>query len=241
MPANSKRSKEAEILSSYNIALSVDCVVFGYDNVDHDLKILLIKSETEAFKGKWSLLGDLVEEHESLKTAAKRILKKRTGLENVYLEQVEAFSDPKRHPSGRVVTIAYYSLIQIEDYKIDLNQLDLVAQWHSVSNVRKLAFDHNEILKVCLKQLKKGLRESPVGFSLLPKKFSLKQLQNLYEVVLDIDIDKRNFRRKLRTNDILLQLNETQKAVTHRPAVLYKFDKKKYKKLIKEGKRFNIP
>ncbi len=241
MPANTREKSTAEILNEHSVAMSVDCVVFGYDDTDGDLKVLLIKSETKEFKDQWSLLGDLVLPTESLNTAATRILKKRTGIEKVYLEQVEAFSAPDRHPAGRVVTIAYYSLIKIEDYELNVEKLDLEAQWHSLRKIKKLAFDHKDILKICIKRLRRGLQESPVGFSMLPNKFSLKQLQNLYEAVLGIELDRRNFRRKLRNNDILIELGETQKSVTHRPAELYAFDKKKYKKLLAEGKRFSIP
>ena len=228
-------------LKNYSVALSVDCVVFGYDDVDKDLKILLIRSETKEYKDQWSLLGDLVLPKEGLHNAAVRILKKRTGMENIYLEQVAAFGTPDRHPRGRVVTIAYYSLIRIKDYSLNVEKLDLEARWHSIQSIGKLAFDHNEILETCYERLKKGLQERPVGFSMLPKKFSLRQLQNLYEVVLGIEVDRRNFRRKLRSHNVLVELPESQTGVMHRPAKLYRFDDAKYQKLLKKGKTFNIP
>ena len=228
-------------LKEFSVALSVDCVVFGYDDDDKDLKILLIRSETREYKGQWSLLGDLVFPQEDLNAAAVRILKKRTGMENIYLEQVQAFGTPDRHPRGRVVTIAYYSLIRIKDYSLNVEKLDLEARWHSIQDIAQLAFDHTEILSTCYEQLKKGLKERPVGFSMLPKKFSLRQLQNLYEIVLDIEVDRRNFRRKLRSHNILVELSEIQEGVTHRPAKLYAFDNSKYQQLLKAGKTFNIP
>ncbi|MFK8103491.1 MAG: NUDIX domain-containing protein [Saprospiraceae bacterium] len=236
-----KEIKGYRDLNNFSVALSVDCVVFGYDDEDKDLKILLIRSETQEYRDQWSLLGDLVLPQEDLNDAAVRILKKRTGLENVYLEQVETFGRPNRHPRGRVVTIAYYSLIRIKDYSLNVEKLDLEARWHSIQDIRKLAFDHNEILNTCYERLKKGLQERPVGFSMLPKKFSLRQLQNLYEVVLKIEVDRRNFRRKLRSHDVLVELPEIQKGVTHRPAKLYAFDNSKYEQLLKAGKTFNIP
>ncbi len=236
-----KEIKGYRDLKNFSVALSVDCVVFGYDDEDKDLKILLIRSETQEYRDQWSLLGDLVLPQEDLNDAAVRILNKRTGLENVYLEQVETFGRPDRHPRGRVVTIAYYSLIRIKDYSLNVEKLDLEARWHSIQDIRELAFDHNEILNTCYERLKKGLQERPVGFSMLPKKFSLRQLQNLYEVVLKIEVDRRNFRRKLRSHDVLVELPEIQKGVTHRPAKLYAFDNSKYEQLLKAGKTFNIP
>ena len=228
-------------LKNHLVALSVDCVVFGYDNADKNLKVLLIKSETKEFQGSWSLLGDLVSPKEELNDAAIRILKKRTGMQDVYLEQVSVFGAPTRHPAGRVVTIAYYSLIKIEDYHLNIKKPDLEARWHSIGEIGQLAFDHNEILELCYDRLKKGLQERPVGFSMLPKKFSLKQLQNLYEVVLNVEVDRRNFRRKLRNHNILVELPEIQEGVTHLPAKLYTFDRSKYHELLAKGKTFNIP
>ncbi len=236
-----KTNHSSEELKNQALALSVDCVVFGYDHDDNDLKILLIKTETEEFKGQWSLLGDLISPSENLNDAAIRILKKRTGMEDVYLEQVETFGNTSRHPRGRVVTVAYYSLIKIEDYILNIEKLDLEARWHSITEVKHLAFDHYEILHTCYNRLKRGLRERPVGFSMLPKKFTLQQLQDLYEVVLHIKLDRRNFRRKLQAYDILVKLPESQTGVNHRPAKYYAFDQAKYEELIKQGKTFRIP
>lgn len=228
-------------LGDFSLAMSVDCVVFGYEEEREDLKVLLIRSETKEYKGQWSLLGDLVHPLEDLNSAANRVLKKRTGLTDVYLEQVEVFSEPSRHPRGRVVTVAYYSLVKIKDYELNIGKLDLETRWVPIEKVKSLAFDHNEILTTCLERLQRGLREKPIGFSLLPEKFSLKQLQNLYETILNFDFDRRNFRRKLKSLDVLLELDETQQDVAHRPAKLYSFDKEKYQGLIESGKHFYIP
>ena len=235
-----KTNYSSEELKKRSLTLSVDCVVFGYDHDDNDLKILLIKTETKEFKGQWSLLGDLILPTEGLNAAATRILKKRTGMENVYLEQVETFGKHDRHPRGRVVTVAYYSLIKIEDYILNVEKLDLEARWHSINEVKELAFDHNKILRTCYNRLKRGLQERPVGFSMLPKKFTLQQLQDLYEVVMDIKLDRRNFRRKLSNQNILLELSESQTGVNHRPAKFYAFDSEKYATMLREGKRFRI-
>src|SRR6201996_3577479 len=171
------------------IGISVDCVIFGFD--DNELKVLLIKSDFEKYKNKWSLLGDLVNNHEDLDEAAYRILRQRTGMDDVYLEQVKAFGEVSRHPAARVVTIAYCSLINIEHHQLKI--LDNELHWHRVTTLSDMAFDHRRILDVCYEWLQKRIQEHPLGFSLLPKKFSLRELQNLYEAILDVKLDRRNF------------------------------------------------
>ncbi len=221
----------------FKSAFTADCVIFGYDN--EDLKVLTIECDMDPFMGMLSLLGDFVESEETLDEAAKRIVKFCTGNEDIYLEQVKSFSKPHRHPLGRVITVAYYSLVQIgqtEMSDVAGNHL----KWVSVKDIDEMAFDHKEILEQCLYQLRKSLREKPIGFELLPKKFSLKQLQKLYEVVLEMELDKRNFRRKLRSLNILIDLEEHQVEVSHRPAKLYKFDEKSFEKKLSSGLKFEI-
>src|SRR5262245_8360956 len=167
-------------IESFNIAISIDCVIFGYEN--KELKVLLIKSDLEEFSGLYSLLGDLVRPDEDLDSASYRILQERTGMEDVYLEQVHTFGSTDRHPSGRVITTAYYSLIDSKHQKLRLNNNDL--HWHSVKNIKKLAFDHKIILDTCLSRLREQVMEHPVIFNLLPEKFSLRELQELYEAIL---------------------------------------------------------
>jgi len=221
-----------------DLKLSVDCVIFGYD--ENNLKVLLMESDMPQFKDKLSLVGDLVEEDETLRQAAAKVLYRSTNLQDVYLEQVEAFSSLDRHPLGRVITIAYYSLIKIADYKI-IDSKGRKLRWVPMNSIVDMAFDHKLILQKCYETLKKRVRECPIGFNLLPKKFSLKQLQKLYETVLQIDMDKRNFRRKLKSLDVLIDLNENQDAVSHRPAKLYSFNHERYDQLInKDGFRFEI-
>ncbi len=215
--------KTAEIekishLDYFNIAISVDCVIFGYD--DKDLKVLLIKSDLEEFEGLYSLLGDLVRPDEDLEAASYRILKERTGLDDVYLEQVQAFGSLDRHPSGRVITIAYYSLIDIRNHKLKLENNEL--HWHSVKTIKKLAFDHKLILDNCLMRLQQQVMENPVVFNLLPEKFSLRELQELYEAILGYELDRRNFRKKISIKDWLTDINEMETDVPHRPGKLYK-------------------
>lgn len=217
---------QSEVENSNRIALSVDCIIFGFDEAK--LKVLLIRSDLKKFAGKWSLLGDLVFPKEDLDAAAYRILKQRTGLSDVYLEQVSTFGTVNRHPAGRVVTVAYCSLINVQHHK--LNILDNELHWHDIKNVTDLAFDHQQIFDTCLKQLQKRVQEHPLGFNLLPKKFSLRDLQNLYEAILDIKMDRRNFRKKFFSMDFLIDLNEMEQDVPHRPGKLYKFNYEKYEK-----------
>jgi 8-oxo-dGTP diphosphatase len=208
-------------LDYFNIAISVDCVIFGYDN--KELKVLLIKSDLEEFSGLYSLLGDLIRPDEDLESASYRVLYERTGMEDVYLEQVHTFGSIGRHPSGRVITTAYYSLIDINHHRMRLNHNDL--HWHSVNDIKELAFDHKSILDTCLKRLRQQVMEHPVVFNLLPEKFSLRELQDLYQAILDIDLDRRNFRKKIAIKDWLIDLNEMENDVPHRPGKLYALKK----------------
>jgi 8-oxo-dGTP diphosphatase len=210
----------------FKIALSIDCVIFGFD--ENELKVLLIKCNINEYKNKWSLLGDLVKPDEDLATSSYRILKDRTGLENVYLEQVHTFGDVERHPAGRVITIAYYSLVNIKDVQLKLSENEL--HWHSVNDITEMAFDHKRILDTCLKQLQEKVMEHPVVFKLLPKKFSLRELQCLYEDILGTKLDRRNFRKKFFMMDWLIDLGELEEDVPHRPGKLYKFNQAKFAK-----------
>jgi 8-oxo-dGTP diphosphatase len=211
-------------LDYFNIAISVDCVIFCYDN--KELKVLLIKSDLEEFSGLYSLLGDLVRPDEDLESASYRVLEDRTGLEDVYLEQVHTFGSIGRHPSGRVITTAYYSLIDITHHKLNLSHNDL--HWHNVNDIKKLAFDHQQILTTCLHRLRSQITEHPVAFNLLQDKFSLRELQEVYEAILDVKLDRRNFRKKIAVKDWLQDLNEMESNLSHRPGKLYSL-KEQYK------------
>jgi 8-oxo-dGTP diphosphatase len=199
--------------------VSVDCVIFGF--ADDELKVLLIKSDLEVYKDKWSLLGDLVRPSEDLESASYRVLKDRTGLSDVYLEQVSTFSAINRHPGGRVITTAYYSLVNIKDHQLKLAHNEL--HWHPVNELSGLAFDHDQILQTCLHRLRRQIIENPIVFNLLPEKFSLRELQSLYEAILNTKMDRRNFRKKLFLMDWLIDLEEFETQVSHRPGKLYKF------------------
>ena len=217
---------QSEVQSSNRIALSVDCVIFGFD--ENKLKVLLIRSDLKKYQGKWSLLGDLVTQHEDLDAAAYRILKQRTGLDDVYLEQVHTFGAVNRHPAGRVVTTTYCSLINVRHHKLKI--LDNELHWHDAQSVMDLAFDHQQIFVTCYQWLQKRIQEHPLGFNLLPKKFSLRDLQNLYEAILDTKMDRRNFRKKFFAMDFLIDIEEMEQDVPHRPGKLYKFNYEKYEK-----------
>ena len=217
---------QSEVQSINRVALSVDCVIFGFD--ENKLKVLLIRSDLKKYQSKWSLLGDLVKPEEDLDASAYRVLKQRTGLNDLYLEQVHTFGEVTRHPAGRVVTVAYCSLINIQHHRLKI--LDNELHWHEIENVTDLAFDHQKIFEACYVWLQKRVQEHPLGLSLLPNKFSLRELQNLYEAILNIKLDRRNFRKKFFSMDFLVDMGENEQNVPHRPGRLYKFDYEKYEK-----------
>lgn len=219
-----------DIRNYFGFAVSVDCVIFGFD--ENTLKVLLIKSDLPEFQEQWSLLGDLVGLDEDLDTASYRVLKERTGLENLYLEQVHTFSAVDRHPAGRVVSAAYFSLINVKHYHLRQNDNEL--NWHAVSDLQTMAFDHKLILDTCLKRLQKKVQEEPIIFNLLEKKFSLRELQCLYEAILGIKLDRRNFRKKFFSTGLLLDVNEMEENVPHRPGKLYSFNQANYSKSSKD-------
>lgn len=224
----------------FKTAFSVDNVIFGFDS--GNLKVLLIKRGVTPYKGLWALPGDLVYPNEDLDSAAGRILFELTGLRKVFLEQVHAFGAVNRHPLGRVITIAYYSLIKIDQFEFPTSEFASEVAWHEVSTNRelKLAFDHNQILKACFYELKSKIKTRPIGFELLPQKFTLTELQSLYEAILEQNLDKRNFRKKILGTKLLRDLNEIQENVSHRPARLYSFDSEHYKQLLANGYDFSI-
>ena len=218
-----KRLKTAETeksshLDSFNIGVSVDCVIFGFEK--KELKVLLIKSDLEEFSDKWSLLGDLINPDEDLDSAPYRVLKQRTGLDDVFLQQVGSFGNVDRHPSGRVITTAYYSLINIRDHQLKIT--DNEVHWHTLNDNQDLAFDHKEIMETCLNKLRLQIMDEPIVFNLLPEKFSLRELQDLYQSILEVKLDRRNFRKKISLKNWLKDLDEMESDVPHRPGKLYK-------------------
>ena len=190
------------------------------------LKVLLVKRANEPFRGKWSIPGGFIRLSENLDDAALRVLKEKTNVQNIYLEQLYTFGDPLRYPNTRVITCAYFALLRAEDIKLEVSNKDVVSerQWHSVEKLPPLAFDHKEIIEYSLKRTRERLELCPIAFQLLPKKFTLTELQQSYELILKKTLDKRNFRKKMLTSNILVETNEYSKQGSKRPAALYSFD-----------------
>lgn len=219
-------------------AVTVDCVVFGFD--EGDLKVLLVRRDVDPFRGKWALPGGFVREEESLDEAARRELREETGIEKLYLEQLYTFGDIGRDPRGRVITVAYYALVKLAAYDVNAATDASSAAWFPVADVSRLAFDHEKILEVALARLKAKVRYQPIGFELLPVKFALSELQHLYEAILETPLDKRNFRKKILSTGLLVELDEIQQDVAHRAARLYRFDDRKYRQLARRGFDFQL-
>ena len=219
-------------------ALTVDCVVFGLD--EQDLKVLLVRRDLPPFEGRWALPGGFVRMDETLDDAARRELREETGLKDVYLEQLYTFGDVRRDPRGRVVSVAYYALVNLADHRVQAATDASDAAWFAVSDLPRLAFDHDRILTAASERLKGKVRYQPIGFELLPQKFTLSQLQRLYETVLERTLDKRNFRKKILSMGVLVETDEVQQDVAHRAARLYRFDEDKYRRLRKKGFNFEI-
>jgi 8-oxo-dGTP diphosphatase len=219
-------------------ALTVDCVVFGLD--DGELKLLLIERALEPFKGKWALPGGFVRVDETLDEAARRELSEEAGLTDVFLEQLYTFGAVNRDPRERVVSVAYYALVKLAEHETKAATDAADARWYPISKIPKLAFDHASIVTTAMARLKSKVRYEPIGFELLPPKFTLSQLQHLYEAILGVELDKRNFRKKVLSFGILIPLKETLMTGRHRPAQLFRFDADKYEKLKKRGFNFEI-
>lgn len=204
--------------------VTVDVVILTIHN--GKLKVLLVKRANEPFRGKWSIPGGFIRLSENLDDAALRVLKEKTNVQNIYLEQLYTFGDPLRYPNTRVITCAYFALLRAEDIKLEVSNKDEVSevQWHSVEKLPPLAFDHKEIIEYSLKRTRERLELCPIAFQLLPKKFTLTELQQSYELILKKTLDKRNFRKKMLTSNILVETNEFSKQGSKRPAALYSFD-----------------
>ncbi|HKQ73516.1 MAG TPA: NUDIX domain-containing protein [Blastocatellia bacterium] len=220
--------------------LTVDCVIFGLDLDEESLKVMLIERDLEPFAGVWAIPGGFVRPGETLMAAATRELEEETGIKDVFLEQLFTFGDPDRDPRGWVVSVAYYALVSPEKHRIQATTDARQAQWFPVTSLPSLAFDHDKILTIALQRIRGKLTYAPIGFELLPQKFTIKQLQKLYEIVLGRELDNRNFRKKIFAMDVLRELGEIQKGVAHRAARLYKFDERKYRQLIRRGMSFEL-
>ncbi len=230
----SGKSTERSVMN----AITIDCVIFGFDK--GSLEVLLIQHAEGIRKGEWGLPGGWIHENESIDNAAHRLLADLTGLDNIYLEQLQAFGDPDRFPLGRVITIGYYALVKREDYNVRAGFTASDAKWYKIADVPNLIYDHNQILEYSLTNLRTRVKQAPIGFNLLPEKFTLFELMQLYEEILGVEMDKSNFRRKILRMKLLAPLDEKQKDVSHRAAQLYEFDPKIYEKLTKKGFNFEF-
>lgn len=217
----------------FNVAVSVDNVVFGFDA--DGLKVLLISRGSEPFTGSWALPGDLISPEMDLEYSAEKILKQLTGLDQVYMEQIQTFGSVDRHPFGRVFTIAYFALIKVENYHPQAASWAKDVAWFKVTEIPKLPFDHREILEYARRLLKNRIRTQPLVFELLPKYFTLTELQFIHESILEEEFDVRNFRKKILSSGIIEETGKLQKNVTHRPAMLYRYNAAKAKQLGFEG------
>lgn len=222
-----------------NIRVAVDAVVFGYDAKD-GLSILLIKRGIEPYMNCWALPGGLVHENESLKQAVERELLEETGVQIDYLEQLYTFGNPTRDPRNRVVAICYFALVKPHNFDIKAQTDAKEVQWFQVSKLPPLAFDHNEMLQIAQQRLRAKLSYQPIGFELLNDEFPFSDLENLYMTILDAKIDRRNFRKKMLSFDILIETDRVYQPVSGRPAKLFKFNEAKYKALEKQGFHFEI-
>lgn len=220
-----------EINDFFTSAFSVDCVIFGYEK--GEIKALLIQRGREPFNHYWAIPGDLVKPTEDLPEAASRILLKLTGLTNIEMHQSRTFGNPNRHPQTRVITISYFALIRISDFKIKASSWAEKASWVSIKEIPELAFDHNNILNSTYEMLKQKLTLEPICFDMLPKPFTLNEFQRLYEYAYETVFDKANFRKKIKSLP-LIALNERQINVKHRPAKLFSFDYSKYLQSVEE-------
>jgi 8-oxo-dGTP diphosphatase len=219
-------------------AVTVDCVVFGLD--DEDLKVLLIQRGSAPFKDAWALPGGFVKLSEGLEEAARRELVEETGVADLYFEQLYTFGEPGRDPRERVITVAYFAIVNLFDHTIRPDTDARNAAWFPVDDLPGLAFDHHEIFDMALRRLQAKIRYQPVGFEFLPAKFTLTQVQRLYETILCEELDKRNFRKKILSTGLLVALDEVELDVAHRAAQLYRFDEKAYERLKSKGYGFEL-
>jgi 8-oxo-dGTP diphosphatase len=221
--------------SQDRLLVAVDCIIFGFDG--NQLQALLIKRGFEPEKGKWSLMGGFTNHNESTDEAAVRVLHQLTGMNNIYMEQLYCFSEVDRDPAGRVISIAYFALINIADYNEQM-QFEHEARWFPLNTIPNLIFDHKKMVALAKERLQQKVANHPIGFELLPEKFTLPQLQSLYEAIYESPLDKRNFTRKILSLEILNRLNEKNKSSSRKGAFYYVFDKNKYQELNHDGVKF---
>ena len=217
--------------------VAVDSIIFGFDQ--GELKLLIHKRQFEPAKGEWSLFGGFIQKDESLDEAASRILFELTGLNNIYMEELQAYGEVERDPAGRVISVAYYALIPAKEFS-EATSSQYGATWVSLKDLPPLIMDHNVMVAKGLRRLKRRATSQPIGFELLQGEFTMPQLQALYEAIYQVELDKRNFRKKILAMDVLIKLDTKDKSNSRKGAFLYRFDQKKYKKLVEGGYNFTI-
>lgn len=236
---NNNNSENDELKYHYKYphpSVTTDCVIFGFDGTK--IHVLLIQRGIEPYKGKWAMPGGFLRMDERADVGARRELEEETGLKTAYIQQFHTFTEPGRDPRERVVTIAYYALVHMQEVRGGDDAAD--AKWFPIDDIPALAFDHDMILRMALKELRKQIHFEPIGFELLPEKFTIKELQNLYEAILDVRFDRRNFYNKMKHFEILQQLDETVKPTVKREAYLFKFNPEKYDELKQKGFRLEF-
>lgn len=217
--------------------VATDCIIFGFD--DDTLKLLLFKRRLAPLAGEWSLIGSFVRLDESVASAAERVLREITGLKGVFMEELKSYGAVDRDPGFRCISIAQYALIRLKDYDRELIA-QYGAQWHKLDSLPDLVLDHREMVEDALEKLKMKARTQPIGFELLPEKFTIPQLQRLYEAIYQKELDPRNFRKKVLSQNVLIKLDEKDKSSSKRGAFLYRFDHDNYEKLLEKGYNFEI-
>ena len=234
-----KRNEAADMKYCYlypHPSVTTDCVIFGFDG--SELNVLLVKRGVEPYKGRWAFPGGFLKMDENAETGARRELKEETGLDTAYMKQFHAFTEPGRDPRERVITIAYYALVKMTEVKGGDDAEE--AQWFPIGDVPSLAFDHDRILRTAQRELRKQIHFEPIGFELLAEKFTIRDLQNLYEAILDVKFDRRNFYNKMKKLELLVQLNETVRQSAKKDALLFSFNASKYAELKQKGFRLEF-
>lgn len=220
------------------ILIAVDNIIFGVQ--DNKLKLLIFKREVEPFAGQWSLLGSFVEPDESVSSAAERVLFELTGLQDIYMEQLHCFGDTGRDSGGRVISVAYWSLIRVDQNHLEFKVRNHEAKWVSIDEVPELVLDHRDMVMMAIERLQERAKFHPIGFELLPEEFTLPQLLKVYEAIFAHDIDDRNFRKKLLGSDLLTRLEKKDMTTSKKGSYLYQFNQETYKKLSKDGYNFGF-
>ncbi|MEP2278185.1 NUDIX domain-containing protein [Maribacter sp.] len=219
------------------VLLAVDCIIFGFDR--KEIKVLLVKRDFEPEKDKWSLIGGFLKKSENLDEAAIRVLNILTGLKDIYMEQLYSYSEIDRDPGQRTISVAYFALIDLSAKNLDKIKIDS-AKWFEINKIPQLIFDHNEMINKAMLRLRRKALVKPIGFELLPKKFTMRELQSLYESILNKKLDKRNFINKVNLLDILDKLDEKDMTSSRKGSFLYRFNEEKYKRKSDEGFDFKI-